>query len=101
MEESFSVTINYFSETKVGATSSNPTSIDELETKIEMLGNQYGSRVDAANLFGSIDCETKYSCGQTRSVLEHNNLRLTKDEILALMRDLQPNIIPSSSFPTC
>ena len=86
MEESFSVTINYFSQNEVGAMSNNPTSIDELKTKIEMLGNQYGCRVHVANLFGSSDCETKYSCGQIRSVLEQNNPQLKKDKILALMR---------------
>ena len=77
---------NYFSQNEVGAISNNPTSIDELKTKIEMLGNQYGSRVHVANLFVSSDCETKYFCGQIRSVLEQNNPQLTKDEVLALMR---------------
>ena len=98
--KSFSLTISYVTENKAGAMSNNPTSIDELKRKIEVLGNQYGSRVTVTNLFGSSDCETTYSCDQIRFILNQNNPRLTKDEISALIRDLQPDIVPSS-FPTC
>ena len=84
----FTLTISYVTENKAGAMSNNPTSIDELKRKIEVLGNQYGSKVTVINLFGSSDCETTYSCGQIRSILEQNNPWLTKGEVSELIRDL-------------
>ena len=98
--KSFSLTISYVTENKAGAVSNNPTSIDELKRKIEVLGNQYGSKVKVNNLFGSSDCETTYSCGQIKSMLIQNNPRLRSGEISALIRDLQPDNVPSS-FPSC
>ena len=59
MGKSCSMTISYFIENNVGVMSNNPTPIDKIKTKIEMLGYQHGSSVHAANLFGFSDCETK------------------------------------------